>query len=436
MKYVFTVLSIFIVTLSTIVSPTLAGNRMLSLDGFGDYVQVPPSASLNITDAITIEAWVFLKTVPTESHSQAWASKYLGQLAWDIHSNGFFISRDGNENDMLEFSIPRQEWVHVVCVYDGLEQRVYVNGILDAQRDWPGGIASSGSPIQIGTHYEQYWPGMLDEIRIWNVARTAEDIQADMDSPLTEGKEGLAGYWNFDDGTANDLSSHGNHGILHGDATILEIGAADWRPMRGEINTRDGFNAVVANHGGRFVLAMRISRMDEMRPIKTIDITLPDGFASQEARIVGDIMLADGKTIGGSSTQDGQLLKVVLDEEIAELGQMMINFEAVAGSTERENLNFSVKVLGEDGTVLTEELPGGEGNGNLADLNDFSGIAIVSDAPVPAPTGVAAETVPGENDLQITWIASTDKRVKGYQILVDGGQLKTVYGRENTHYTQ
>ena len=79
----------------------------------------------------------------------------------------------------------RIEWFHIACVYDSQKQEVYLNGELAAERDWPGFIGSSHSPVKIGTFHTQYWPGMLDEIRIWNRARTHEEIRSTMNAPLT-----------------------------------------------------------------------------------------------------------------------------------------------------------------------------------------------------------------------------------------------------------
>jgi hypothetical protein len=70
-----------------------------------------------------------------------------------------------------------------------------------------------------GIHYAD---AVFDDVRIWSIARTQEEIQATMNTTLKGNEPGLVGYWNFDDGTANDLSPNGNHGSLKGDAKIVE----------------------------------------------------------------------------------------------------------------------------------------------------------------------------------------------------------------------
>jgi hypothetical protein len=60
----------------------------------------------------------------------------------------------------------------------------------------------------------EYFHGVLDEIRLWNVARSPEEIRAAMNTPLTGKEPGLVAYWDFDNDTAKDKSGHGNDGVL------------------------------------------------------------------------------------------------------------------------------------------------------------------------------------------------------------------------------
>jgi hypothetical protein len=67
--------------------------------------------------------------------------------------------------------------------------------------------------------FDPNFKGQLDEVRIWNVARTQADIQADMYREIPGTSPGLVGYWKFDEGsgsTANDYSPNNNDGTLLG----------------------------------------------------------------------------------------------------------------------------------------------------------------------------------------------------------------------------
>jgi hypothetical protein len=71
--------------------------------------------------------------------------------------------------------------------YNGTTLRLYVNGLLVSTRPQTGTIPISTSPLQIGgdTIYGQYFPGRIDEVRIYNRALSTADIQRDMNTTIT-----------------------------------------------------------------------------------------------------------------------------------------------------------------------------------------------------------------------------------------------------------
>ena len=196
---------------------------------------------------------------------------------------------------------------------------------------------------------------------------------------------------------------------------------------QGEINTADGFNALIANQMGQFTLTMDITEVG--KDMTRIDIILPQKLGS--ATLTGDILVGN-KTVSGFSIRVERLLTIVLDEGIAKPGKVIVNFGAIAGSAESEGIDFAVKLYAADGTI---ELKGGDANANSADSNSFSGIAIVNDSPVPAPLDAMAEPVDGENDVTIRWREPEDKRIRAYQILADGKEIAKIHGKKKAEYT-
>ncbi len=76
-------------------------------------------------------------------------------------------------------------WYHLAGVYDGTTMKLYVNGVLEATSTAESGdILYADSWLAVGMYKddnEAYsFPGTLDEVRIWNVARSQSDIQAAM----------------------------------------------------------------------------------------------------------------------------------------------------------------------------------------------------------------------------------------------------------------
>jgi hypothetical protein len=74
--------------------------------------------------------------------------------------------------------------------------------------------------LQIGREGAQWrqFDGGFDELRLWNVARTAEEIQATMTGEVAPSSPGLAAYWRFNEGsgtTVDDTSSGNLLGTLN-----------------------------------------------------------------------------------------------------------------------------------------------------------------------------------------------------------------------------
>ena len=210
-----------------------AQNKVLSLDGDGDYVEIP-----KITfsyQALTVEAWVKSKSEGNQ--------EIIGTPVDPADNMGAGIQLEIFDGGILFDSInvlqgrltsPKinllEKWHHISAVYGEFGTAIYVDGNKLANQDKQNDIENlqldfSDAIFRIGCEVNtdgQFWNGALDEIRIWNVARTKDEILASMNSPLTGNENGLVGYWNFDDGTANDLTANGNDGEFKGDAKVVD----------------------------------------------------------------------------------------------------------------------------------------------------------------------------------------------------------------------
>ena len=74
------------------------------------------------------------------------------------------------------------QWTHLAATYDGTIQRFYVNGTQVAQRPLSGPIQVSSSPLRMGGNsiWGEFFQGRIDEVRVYNRALNATDIQTDM----------------------------------------------------------------------------------------------------------------------------------------------------------------------------------------------------------------------------------------------------------------
>lgn len=213
-------------------------NRVLSLDGEEDYVRVADSQSLHsLSGAITIEVWFKVSSFYADDGSvNSIIRKNLSPGA----ENFFLRFRIVDGQPLVEMSPGGQigtlqaphefttgKWYHLAGIYDGRGITIFVNGVRINSKRVSGPMYIDKSDLFIGKgdpefSFGEYFHGALDEIRIWKVARSQEQIQATMNTKLTGKEQGLVAYWNFDDGTAKDLSGHGNDGLLCEDAEIVE----------------------------------------------------------------------------------------------------------------------------------------------------------------------------------------------------------------------
>jgi hypothetical protein len=132
----------------------------------------------------------------------------------------------GVQDYTFNYSAPAGTWVHLAFVCD-TTTRLYVNGVLQDTSS-----ATISLPLgRIGydtSGHPDYLKGTLDEVRVWNVARTPAQIQANMNHSLAGPQANLVAYWKFDEGsgtTAYDSSGQANNGTLQNGPAWVVSGA-------------------------------------------------------------------------------------------------------------------------------------------------------------------------------------------------------------------
>ncbi len=163
----------------------------LSFNGTASRVTVPDSAALHLTGAMTLEAWVNPLTV-----TSAWRdviekgndNYYLMATTTNASRPAGGAIVGGSYGEAFgTTTLPTNTWTHLALTYDGSALRLYVNGILVTTTAKSGSITTSTNALTIGSDpfYGQYFTGLIDEIRIYNLARTQVQIQSDMTTPVT-----------------------------------------------------------------------------------------------------------------------------------------------------------------------------------------------------------------------------------------------------------
>jgi|GEM_PF-991227 len=195
----------------------------LSFDGVNDYVEIKDPFENNQTD-FTISLWVRPRVI-NDGQYHGFIGRYVGTYRepslW-VHEGGlayYSNAPDGGNysGTLFDFFTVAGEWIHIAWVKDGTQYRFYKNGVLFATRTAPEEIyVDTSSPYWFG-RVDNFFPGEIDEVRIWNAVRSEEKIKEDKDRTLTGNEPGLVGYWRFDNGTGNtteDGTVNANKGTL------------------------------------------------------------------------------------------------------------------------------------------------------------------------------------------------------------------------------
>jgi len=211
-----------------------AQNRVLQLDGDGDYVQLP-SSIFNDLDEATIEAWLKWERFGLWSQPFGFGSSDEWRIMVVNNCEGspdlqFFIYIGSEELHLVKVKnlLLLNQWLHIAAVSGKNGMKLYLNGVLVGENDYTGSFSAINNNDYNYFGKSQWdvnadFKGQLDSIRLWKVARTGEQIRDSMFKKLTGNEDGLVGLWNFDSGDARDLSKNGYSGLMFGDACCVEV---------------------------------------------------------------------------------------------------------------------------------------------------------------------------------------------------------------------
>jgi hypothetical protein len=209
-------------------APSEAGYA-LWFDGQNDYVAVPHSPALDAIenyDVITAEAWVYINKWSADLFPILESYKPSIDWGWSFqlhNSSGLELGLIWSS--VNQSTIPTiKSWNHVAVTYKKSEgkARFYLNGNFIGDKDFSSDIPDMGTdnPLFIGFNAsggDEYSSGIIDELRLWKVVRTAKQIKDNMYKSLTGTETNLAALYSFDEGknfTANDRSEYHIHGVL------------------------------------------------------------------------------------------------------------------------------------------------------------------------------------------------------------------------------
>ena len=213
-------------------------NYALQFDGVNDYVSVTAANSLNFVNEVTIEAWFKW----TGEGNDDWPAIVCKGHA-DSENYALFINKSGR---LIHFVINTEYgrqyiespfniilpniWHYVAATYDGSIVKINVDGQFVTEQFITGTLITNNESVMIGCRdsSECYFDGQIDEVRLWNIARTEQEINKYMFQELSSNEQGFVGYWQFNEGDgdiAYDKTANENNGSLRGGASWIESSA-------------------------------------------------------------------------------------------------------------------------------------------------------------------------------------------------------------------
>ncbi len=226
---------------------------VLWLDGETGYASIPFADSLRLTQALTIESWVHLAPRKSKICDEKTAGycNFMPLIAQSNQSSsiGNYLLAVDQGKPLFGFepvsigdilyrteTLVSEGWHHLAVVHtfgQAARTQLYLDGQPIAGNWDPKRQPNEGAYPQAKTAFligfmtsgeDTYFEGLLDELRIWNLARTPAEIRATMNTELIGSEPGLVGYWKFNEPEsatiATDSSPYGNHAYLLGSAQI------------------------------------------------------------------------------------------------------------------------------------------------------------------------------------------------------------------------
>ena len=205
-----------------------------------NYVSIASSEALNLTNNYTIEAWIYPRSFNwlggiVSKYQTAGSGGYLLRLSGDAPHQGINFDELSTTNNMV---LSSNQWYHIAAVNDNGTRHLYINGIEEAlSTNTPLTVTTNSDPILIGCDYSEhprFFNGLIDEVRIWNVARTQSEIQQYMNKNVSRKNSHLVGRWKLDENNGNlaaDSSLLENNGTLENGASwktsdLVDMGTA------------------------------------------------------------------------------------------------------------------------------------------------------------------------------------------------------------------
>jgi len=250
-----------VLTFTILVHFADAQNFALDFNGVDEAVTLQTTEDTRLSNSFTLEAWIL---------AEAWNTQYWqGSIITNDSggANGGFALRCGSEgrlsmvisasNNWVEaLSEPvmtANKWHHVAAVVEQGTITAYVDAIAVASASFQGEVAASNGTITIGesTGFPgRLFNGVIDEVRIWNVARSQAELAANVSTAFTGAEAGLGAYLPMNDGSGTQVANLADDSLM---GSTINMDDSNW--VQGYQQTE--FDVAVSNISNLDLLALK-----------------------------------------------------------------------------------------------------------------------------------------------------------------------------------
>jgi hypothetical protein len=164
----------------------------LSFNGSSSSVTIPDTGSLDLTNGMTLEAWV-----KPNAQGPSWRTVLFKEMPtgmdYSLYANndaGLPIGQAqirGEQSVVGPSALPLGTWTYLAATYDGSTESLYVDGTQVASAPLEDSIEVSDGNLRIGGNsiWSEWFSGLIDEVRVYNRALPQNEIQIDMTTPIS-----------------------------------------------------------------------------------------------------------------------------------------------------------------------------------------------------------------------------------------------------------
>jgi hypothetical protein len=227
-----------------------SGTSLKFTGAANSYVSIPDAPSLDLTNGLTVEAWVdpssltspdadwcavVAKDHPNSSNDISYA--LYAATGTSTPPGEHILVSGGDKGVSASSKLTLNSWAFLAATYDGASMKIYVNGTLVRSKAQSGSIVEVNAPLKIGGDWSgEMFTGIIDEVRVYNTALTQAQVQGDMSTPVDSTPPTVA------------MTAPAGGSTVSGPAVTVSAGASDNVAVAGVQFLLDGNNLGAGHH--------------------------------------------------------------------------------------------------------------------------------------------------------------------------------------------